>query len=94
MQRRAIHAEQEASEANKQILRLKKKHEEEINRLNHLQEEPHLPRDTSEPTYDNTDTGDDRWKEEFASFYSTKEDDLPKFGESSSWFSGYDRCNV
>lgn len=93
MQKRAIHAEQEANEAYKQIDKLKKKHEE-INSLNHLREEPHLPKDTSETAYDNTETGDDRWKEEFAPFYSTKEEDLPKFGEPSSWFSGYDRCNV
>ncbi|XP_010314743.2 kinesin-like protein KIN-12B [Solanum lycopersicum] len=95
-EKRAIHAEQEASEANKQILKLKKKHEEEINSLNHLPEELRLPKATSEPVYDNSETGhDDQWREEFASFYNTKEEeDLPKFGEPSSWFSGYDRCNV
>ncbi|MCD9641897.1 Kinesin motor domain containing protein, expressed [Datura stramonium] len=49
----------------------KKKHEE-INSLNHLLDEPRLPKDTSEPVYDNTEAGDDRWREEFAPFYSTK----------------------
>ncbi|CAN4104576.1 unnamed protein product [Withania somnifera] len=92
-EKRAIHAEQEASEAYRQIDKLTKKHEE-VNSLNHLQEEPCLAKDTSEPVYDNTETGDDRWREEFAQFYGTKEEDLPKFGEPSSWFSGYDRCNV
>ncbi|KAK4354923.1 hypothetical protein RND71_027117 [Anisodus tanguticus] len=90
-EKRAIHAEQEASEAYRQIEKLKKKHE--INSLNHLSEEPRLPKDTSEPVYDNPETGDERWREEFAPFYSTKEEDQPNFGEPS-WFSGYDRCNV
>ncbi|MCD9640619.1 Kinesin motor domain containing protein, expressed [Datura stramonium] len=58
--------------------------QEEINSLNHLLDEPRLPKDTSEPVYDNTEAGDDRWREEFAPFYSTKEEDLPKFGEPSS----------
>ncbi|CAN4095728.1 unnamed protein product [Withania somnifera] len=92
-EKRVIHAEQEASEAYRQIDKLKKKHEE-VNSLNHSPEEPCLLKDSSETVYDNTETGDERWREEFAQFYSTKEEDLPKFGEPSSWFSGYDRCNV
>lgn len=94
MQKRAIYAEQEANEAYKQIDKLKKKHEKEITNLNQLPEEPHLPKDTSEPVYDDPETGDQRWREEFEPFYNTKEEDLPKFGDPSSWFSGYDRCNV
>ncbi|KAK4373858.1 hypothetical protein RND71_004535 [Anisodus tanguticus] len=91
-EKRAIHAEQEANEAYKQIEKLKKTHEE-INSLNHLLEEPRLPKDKTEPMFDNPEAGDERWREEFTPFYSTKEEDLPKFGEPS-WFSGYDRCNV
>ncbi|KAM3267305.1 kinesin-like protein KIN-12B isoform X1 [Capsicum chacoense] len=88
-EKRAIHAEKEASEAYRQIDKLKKKHEE----VNSLRGEPRIH--TPEPVYDKTDTGDDRWREEFAPFYNTKEEEeLPKFGEPSSWFSGYDRCNV
>ncbi|XP_059287103.1 kinesin-like protein KIN-12B isoform X1 [Lycium ferocissimum] len=91
-EKRAIHAEQEATEAYRQIEKLKNKHEE-IHSVNHLLEEPRLPKDKTEPIYDNPETGDERWREEFAPFYSTKEEDQPKFGEPS-WFSGYDRCNV
>ncbi|XP_016475479.1 kinesin-like protein KIN-12B isoform X1 [Nicotiana tabacum] len=92
-EKRAIYAEQEANEAYKQIDKLKKKYGKEITNLNQLPEEPHLPKDTSGPVYDDPETGDQRWREEFEPFYNTKED-LPNFGEPSSWFSGYDRCNL
>uniref|UniRef100_A0A803LZK2 Kinesin motor domain-containing protein n=1 Tax=Chenopodium quinoa TaxID=63459 RepID=A0A803LZK2_CHEQI len=40
--------------------------------------------------------GDERWKEEFKAFYDNGIDDelSSKFAEPSSWFSGYDRCNI
>ncbi|MCD7464902.1 Kinesin motor domain containing protein, expressed [Datura stramonium] len=105
-ERRAIEAEQEANTAYKQIDKLKKKHEKEINNLNQLLEESRLPKERSEVTYDNSETttydaremnngGDQQHREEFESFFNREEEeDLSKLVEPSSWFSGYDRCNI
>lgn len=39
--------------------------------------------------------GDERWKEEFQAFYNNGDDELSsKFTDPSSWYSGYDRCNI
>jgi kinesin family protein 15 len=105
MQRRALEAEQETEKAFKQIDKLKKKHEKEINTLNELLAS-RLPREAIQPIYDDThnakheagdvhDASDQRWREEFESFYDGEGDgELPKLTEPSSWFSGYDRCNI
>lgn len=104
MQKRAIEAEQEANAAYKQIDKLKKKHEREINNLNQLLEVSSQPKERSEAIYDNSVTatyevgevnnnGDKQWTEEFKSIYN-REEDLTNLGEPSSWFSGYDRCNI
>ncbi|GLT71035.1 hypothetical protein SLA2020_430800 [Shorea laevis] len=104
-QRRAMEAEQETEKAYKQIDKLKKKHEKEINTLNELLAS-RLPREAIQPTYDDThnaeheagdahNASDQRWREEFDSFYDGENDgELPKLTEPSSWFSGYDRCNI
>ncbi|KAE8022910.1 hypothetical protein FH972_008671 [Carpinus fangiana] len=106
-QRRASEAEQETEKAFKQIDKLKKKHEKEINTLNELLAS-RLPREAIQPIYDDThnakheagdahDASDQRWREEFESFYDGEGDgdgELPKLTEPSSWFSGYDRCNI
>ncbi|KAK4732931.1 hypothetical protein R3W88_025919 [Solanum pinnatisectum] len=103
-EKRAIDAEHEAKTAYKQIDKLKKKHEKEINNLNQLLEESHLPKERSE-VIDNSETitydaremnhgGDQLSREEFESFYNREEEDLSKLVEPSSWFSGYDRCNI
>ncbi|KAG6664010.1 kinesin-like protein KIN-12B [Carya illinoinensis] len=104
-QKRAMEAEKETEEAHKQVDRLKKKHKKEISALNDLLMESCLPREAIRPVYDDThiakyDTGeahiasDQRWREEFDSFYNGEDGELPKLTESSSWFSGYDRCNI
>lgn len=112
MQKRATGAEQEASKAYKQIEKLKKKHEYEINSLKQLLEESRVHKETgAAAVYDSVETcsaggnydaatqtqtqssgGDQRWREEFESFYQTEEE-LSKL-EPTSWFSGYDRCNI
>ncbi|CAH9122330.1 unnamed protein product [Cuscuta epithymum] len=98
-EKRAMGAEQEASKAYKQIEKMKKKHEHEINSLKRLIEESTTskPHKEAEPqVYDSRETqntvGDQQWREEFESFYQT-EDELSKL-DPSSWFSGYDRCNI
>ncbi|KAK6781323.1 hypothetical protein RDI58_023507 [Solanum bulbocastanum] len=103
-EKRAIDAEHKAKTAYKQIDKLKKKHEKEINNLNQFLEESHLPKERSE-AIDNSETitydaremnhgGDQLSREEFESFYNREEEDLSKLVEPSSWFSGYDRCNI
>ncbi|KAF9669495.1 hypothetical protein SADUNF_Sadunf14G0113400 [Salix dunnii] len=153
--RRAMEAEQEAVKANKQINKLKRKHENEIsslkevvaesrllkegirptdndcnmpkydageplsgggqqwrkheNEISSLKEpvaESRLPiegirptdNDCNMPKYDAGEPlseGDQQWREEFEPFYTSKEDgELSKLAEPSSWFSGYDRCNI
>lgn len=106
MQKRAMEAEQETEEAYKQIDNLKKKHEQEISTLNGLFSESRLPREAIQPAYGDNhiakyDTveahsaaGDQTWREEFESFYNGEDGELPKPTEPSSWFSGYDRCNI
>lgn len=108
MQKRAIEAEHETQEVYKQIDQLKRKHEEEISTFNQLLADSHLHKSVNHPVYDDepeTHTGgdvgeteqsacDQKWREEFESYYNTEEE-LSKFGETpSSWFSGYDRCNI
>lgn len=105
-QNRAMVAEQEAEKAYKQIDKLKKKHEKEISALNERLAESHLPREAIRPVYDDIDdakyeagnthnASDQRWRQEFESFYDGEDGDLPKLTEPpSSWFSGYDRCNI
>lgn len=92
--------------ANKQIEKLKKKHEIEIGASNELLAESHLPKETIRPTYNDCEMakydagetlseGDQRWREEFEPFYNGEgSNELTKLAEPSSWFSGYDRCNI
>ncbi|GMY32137.1 kinesin-like protein KIN-12B [Fagus crenata] len=103
---RAMEAEQETEKAYKLIDKLKKKYEKEISTLNELLADSRLPREARQPAYDETpnskydtvepdNASDHRWKEEFEPFYTNGEDgELPKLTEPSSWFSGYDRCNI
>ncbi|GMJ04773.1 hypothetical protein like AT3G23670 [Hibiscus trionum] len=104
-QKRAMEAEQETEKANKKIDKLKQKHEYEISTLNKLLVESHLPNDAI-PAYDKFDipkydasevqnVSDQRWREEFEPFYKGEEGELTsKLAENSSWFFGYDRCNI
>ncbi|GAB4851855.1 TRAFAC class myosin-kinesin ATPase super [Ancistrocladus abbreviatus] len=102
-QKQAVAAEEEAAKAHKQIDKLKKKHEKEISTLNQTIAEYRLSRQTSQHAYSNMakydvedyyNTDDQRWKQEFEQLYDGRDADLSKFGEPSSWFSGYDRCNI
>ena len=100
-----MQAEQETEMAHRQIDKLKRKHEHEISTLNELLSESRLPKEAIQPAYDNFDIakydaseihddGDQRWREEFKPFYNGEDGELSKLGENSSWFSGYDRCNI
>ncbi|KAI8004435.1 Kinesin-like protein KIN-12B [Camellia lanceoleosa] len=101
-QKRATEAEQETKKAYKQIDKLKKKHEKEISSLNQLLAESRLPTEATRPPYDDSDVAkydagesDERWRAEFEPFYNVEEGGLSKLAEPpSSWFSGYDRCNI
>ncbi|EEF45998.1 Carboxy-terminal kinesin, putative [Ricinus communis] len=105
-QKRAMDAEQETANVFKLIDKLKRKHESEISTLNELVAESRLPREAIRPAYNDCetakyDTGEplsegERWREEFEPFYNNNGEDgeLSKLTEPSSWFSGYDRCNI
>ncbi|XVF37885.1 hypothetical protein REPUB_Repub20aG0049500 [Reevesia pubescens] len=105
-QKRAIEAEQETERAHKEIDKLKRKHDHEISTLNELLAESRLPKEAIRPpAYDNVDiakydagdihdASDQRWREEFEPFYNGEDGELSKLAENSSWFSGYDRCNI
>ena len=100
-----MEAEQEAVKANKQINKLKRKHENEISSLKEVVAESCLLKEGIRPTdndcnmpkYDAGEPlseGDQQWREEFEPFYTSKDGELSKIAEPSSWFSGYDRCNI
>ena len=105
---RAMEAEQDAVKASKQINKLKRKHEEEISSLKELVAESRLPKearitparsDCDMPKYDAGDPlseADQRWREAFEPFYNAEDGggELSKLAEPSTWFSGYDRCNI
>ncbi|GLT97693.1 hypothetical protein SLE2022_152460 [Rubroshorea leprosula] len=104
-EKRASEAEKETEKAFKQIDKLKRKHQSEINSLNELLAESRLPKEAIQPAYNafNTakydadephDAGDQQWRQEFEPFYKSDDGELSKLAEPSSWFSGYDRCNI
>ncbi|KAK4585605.1 hypothetical protein RGQ29_023027 [Quercus rubra] len=87
-QKRTMDAEQETERAYKQIDKLKKNHEKEISALNELLANSRLHREArQQPVYDEA-------FEEYACDHSGEDGELPKLTETSSWFSGYDRCNI
>ncbi|PIA35824.1 hypothetical protein AQUCO_03400014v1 [Aquilegia coerulea] len=103
-QKRTLVAEQGAEKAYKQVHTLKKKHENEVNTLNQLLAESRLPKEALTPTYNDPhgvkydvaerlSAGDEKWREEFEQ-YNGEGGELSKFTEPSSWYSGYDRCNI
>lgn len=84
MQKRAILAEQETENAYK-----------EMDRLNKMLAAPHMPKEEFAAEESHGADGDQQWREEFAPSYGVEE--APSYGaeeEPSSWFSGYDRCNI
>uniref|UniRef100_A0A7N0ZWY7 Kinesin motor domain-containing protein n=1 Tax=Kalanchoe fedtschenkoi TaxID=63787 RepID=A0A7N0ZWY7_KALFE len=106
-ERRALDAEQETKKTQKQINRLKRKYEADISILNQCIAESRLPVEALIPTDNHADFRKDNvhmkpedvpsesWREEFVPLCSVEDGDLPKVAESpSSWFNGYDRCNI
>ncbi|CAL5391925.1 unnamed protein product [Camellia sinensis] len=104
-QKQAMDAEQETEKAYKQIDKMKKKYEKDIISLNQLLAESRLPKEAIRPACDDSDavksdagettnTGDQRWRGEFEALCNVEEGELSKLAEPSSWFSGYDRCNI
>ncbi|GFP94193.1 kinesin-like protein kin12b [Phtheirospermum japonicum] len=59
----------------------------EIEKLNSMLAAPHMPKEEYPPETEGQATVDQQWQEEFAPSYGVAE-------EPSSWFSGYDRCNI
>ncbi|KAG9447926.1 hypothetical protein H6P81_014054 [Aristolochia fimbriata] len=96
-QKRVVTAEEEAAKAHKEINKLKKKHETEIATLNQFLAESRLPKEALRPPpafatedvaakFDDGDCpSDQRWREEFEPFCQAG---------GSSWFAGYDQCNM
>ncbi|KAE8713560.1 Kinesin-like protein KIN12B [Hibiscus syriacus] len=94
-QKRAMEAEQETEKAHKKI-----------STLNDLLAESRLPKEAIPPSYDKFDipkydageihdAGDQRWREEFEPFFNSEDGELSsKLAENSSWFFGYDHCNI
>lgn len=100
-------AERGASEAYKQIDKLKREHETGISTVNQQEDivEPHNPVESLQAASFDSDamasydepasaasSGDQQWRAEFEPFYE-KDAELSKIAEPS-WFSGYDRCNI
>ncbi|TKY47795.1 Kinesin protein KIN12B [Spatholobus suberectus] len=102
-QKRAMDAEQEAAKAYKQIDKLKKKHGKEIIALNELLAEartkgsvrPTYDDDVVMPSYDDDSKEANSVNDQFEPFNNNNAEygELAKLAESS-WFSGYDRCNI
>lgn len=89
MQKRAFEAERETQKVYKEIEEVERKYKSEILHLNQLLAESKLPKETGASEYD------EQWRKEFEPFCNPKEDaELTELGEPSSWFTGYDRCNI
>ncbi|RWW50185.1 hypothetical protein BHE74_00043578 [Ensete ventricosum] len=100
-EKRACMAEQETEKAYQEIDNLKKNYDREISLLNQLLADSRLPREALTYTVFNvakTEGGesptDQRWREEFEPFCNRDDADFSKDTNPSSWFSGYDRCNI
>ncbi|KAL1078289.1 hypothetical protein V6Z11_D10G150600 [Gossypium hirsutum] len=105
-QKRAMESEQETEKAHRQIEKLKRKHEHEISSLNELLTESRLRKEGTQHAFDNVDLtkhdagefhdadSDQQWRQVFKPFYNGEDGALSKLEENSSWFSGYDRCNI
>lgn len=99
-----MESEQETEKAHRQIEKLKRKHEHVISTLNELLTESRLPKEVTQHTFDNVDlakhdagefhdaNSDQQWRQVFE--YNSEDGELSKLEENSSWFSGYDSCNI
>ncbi|XP_058103124.1 kinesin-like protein KIN-12B [Magnolia sinica] len=101
-QKRATLVEQVAEKAHQEIDELKKRHEREISTLNQFLAESRLPKEALRPTYDDADVptrynggeNDQRWRQEFEPLYDGRDSEFSRIAEPSSWFTGYDKCNI
>ena len=87
MQARAAEAEQEAENAYKQIEKLRKKQKVEVS----------PPPVYDMPIFDKGESStavDQHPIAELNNFCNMDTDELTPLPEPSSWFSGYDRCNI
>ncbi|KAI9195111.1 hypothetical protein LWI28_011816 [Acer negundo] len=97
-QKRAIEAEQETVKAYKQINQLKKNHEIDTSAIKKTEAESCVPMeayvDSDMPKYDvgGEPQGEEQWRAEFELY--TEDNEPSRLAEPSSWFSGYDRCNI
>uniref|UniRef100_I1P0I6 Kinesin motor domain-containing protein n=1 Tax=Oryza glaberrima TaxID=4538 RepID=I1P0I6_ORYGL len=100
-QKRAELAEQEMNKAFAEIDNLKRDHDQEVLVLNQRLAESKLPSnvvqspepsETGPARYDTGGSfGDEQWREEFKPFQSVE---VSKSSDPSSWFYGYDKCNI
>ncbi|PPD89566.1 hypothetical protein GOBAR_DD13492 [Gossypium barbadense] len=71
------------------------------------EDESCVPKEAIQHTFDNVDIADhdagkfndandtdQQWQQVFEPFYNGEDHELSKLEENSSWFSGYDRCNI
>uniref|UniRef100_A0A0E0NF23 Kinesin motor domain-containing protein n=1 Tax=Oryza rufipogon TaxID=4529 RepID=A0A0E0NF23_ORYRU len=101
VQKRAELAEQEMNKAFAEIDNLKRDHDQEVLVLNQRLAESKLPSnvvqspepsETGPARYDTGGSfGDEQWREEFKPFQSVE---VSKSSDPSSWFYGYDKCNI
>lgn len=84
-------------------MKLRRKHEKDLNALNQLLVESCLPKGAAEPVHDNINTENcdalERYtaanqRKEFMSVYTAEEDHTIGMPEPPARFSGYDHCNV
>lgn len=94
---------EESKKAYKQIDHLKRKHEKDVC-ICQLPANSCLPKETVGPVYHDSNVveddavrldskADERYRDDFES-YNAEEDSPRLVEEPSSWFSGYDRCNI
>ncbi|GAB2295661.1 Belongs to the TRAFAC class myosin-kinesin ATPase super [Dionaea muscipula] len=106
-QKRAAAAEDETAMAYKQINELRKKHEMEIHMKTEYRLPKQASEDAylhshvakydiedEDPHHHHLSSDEQAWKQEFEPFYNGKDSEFLKFDEPSSWFSGYDKCNI
>lgn len=95
---------EESKKAYKQIDDLKRKHEKDVCTCQ-VPANSCLPKETVGPVYHDSNMveddavgldskADERYRDDFESFYNAEEDSTRLVEEPSSWFSGYDRCNI
>ncbi|KAL8088799.1 hypothetical protein AgCh_038545 [Apium graveolens] len=103
-QARAADAVEESKKAYKQIDDLKRKHEKDVCTCQVLPNSCLLEETVGHFYHDSKMVEDDavgldskadeRRRDDFESFYNAEEDSTRLVEEPSSWFSGYDRCNI